>query len=231
LNRRRVRIILLAFATALLFALLFVQQAFNTLQWLVPSSASETLILYALSTINFVAFIVLLMVLVRNLIKLRRELQQGRLGARFKTRLVVFFIALSLLPVLFLFFATYGLINRSVDKWFSLPAREMVKNAREIQGAYVAGEQESLARTTRLLGRLLARAPEEETARALELEFASQDLVRAEVYAANGARLAARSSGEEFGAEFERAWSAAVAARAASSTQVSEGFKPVYLIA
>ena len=106
--------------------------SFNTLPWLSPETASETLILYALSTINLLAFLVLLMVLVRNLIKLRRERIEQRLGARFKTRIVLFFVALSLLPVIFLFFASYGLINRSVDKWFSLPASEMVKNAREI---------------------------------------------------------------------------------------------------
>ncbi|MGH9801833.1 MAG: hypothetical protein ACRD82_15835, partial [Blastocatellia bacterium] len=122
-NRRRTRIAVLAVLTLLMFGLLFVQSAFDTLKWLRPTSASETLILYALSTVNLIAFIVLLMVLVRNIIKLRREQVLAKLGAKFKTRLVKFSIALSLLPVIFLFFATSGLINRSVDKWFSEPAR------------------------------------------------------------------------------------------------------------
>ena len=107
LTRPWVRFGLLASGTAVLFALLVIQVSFNTLPWLSPTTASETLILYALSTINFLAFLVLLMVLVRNLIKLRRERRELRLGARFKTRMVVSFVALSLLPVLFLFLATY----------------------------------------------------------------------------------------------------------------------------
>ena len=129
IKRRRLRIIFLAAATILMFALLFVQAAFDTLAWLRPSSVSETFSLYALSTINFLAFVVLLMILIRNIIKLRRERLERKLGARFKNRIVIFFIALSTLPVIFLFFATRGFINRSIDKWFSLPGNEMLTNS------------------------------------------------------------------------------------------------------
>ena len=124
LTGRRVRIILLAFATALLFALLFVQVAFNTLPWLSPNTASETLILYALSTINLLAFLVLLMVLVRNLIKLRRDRIEHRLGARFKTRMV-FFVALSLF-CLFSYLRAIASSSAASIPWFSLPASEML---------------------------------------------------------------------------------------------------------
>lgn len=136
-SRRRTRVIVLACATLLLFASLFVQQAFNTEVWFAPRLASETLILYALSTLNVIAFIVLLMVLARNILKLQRERREMKLGARFKTRLLVFSISLSLLPVLFMFFATGQLINRSVDKWFSLPARDNVKKAKGVYEDYL----------------------------------------------------------------------------------------------
>ena len=146
-RRRRVRIALLAIATILLFTLLFVQAAINTEQWVRPDSASEAVILYALSTIIFLAFVVLLMVLVRNIIKLRRERRQMKHGAKFKTRLVAYFISLSLLPVIFLFFAVNLIINRSIDKWFRGPTTEMVREARGIKETYVGGEREGLERT------------------------------------------------------------------------------------
>src|SRR5262245_4531649 len=169
-RRRRVRIALLAAATIVLFALLFVQAAFDTLPWVRPDSASEAVVLYALSTITFLAFVVLLMVLARNIIKLRRERQQMKLGAKFKTRLVTYFILLSLLPVIFLFFATSSIINRSVEKWFREPADQMVKKAREIEGAYVGGEQQGLERTAITLARLLAGMPDGEIQSALAAE-------------------------------------------------------------
>ncbi|HYE71982.1 MAG TPA: hypothetical protein VEF04_01575, partial [Blastocatellia bacterium] len=83
-SSRRTRVIVLSCATLLLFASLFIQQAFNTEIWFAPRFASETLILYALSTINVIAFIVLLMVLARNIMKLQRERREMKLGSRFK---------------------------------------------------------------------------------------------------------------------------------------------------
>lgn len=235
LTRRRVRIILLAFATVLLFALLFVQVSFNTLPWLSPNTARETLILYALSTVNLLAFLVLLMVLVRNLIKLRRERIEHRFGARFKTRIVIFFIALSLLPVLFLFFASYGLINRSVDKWFSLPASEMVKNAREIQLAYVEGEREDLRQTATTLAHLIANTENSRRNEALAAEFKNQELSAAALYDEGGQLIAAFGNRiDDQPAEFKEAWQkveAQARSKRESALQVSDGFKPVELIA
>ncbi|MEP7271069.1 MAG: ATP-binding protein [Acidobacteriota bacterium] len=234
--RRRVRIAFLALTTTLLFSLLVFQVSFNTLPWLSPTTASETLILYSLSTINFLAFLVLLMVLVRSLIRLRRERREQRLGSRFKTRMVIFFVALSLLPVLFLFLATYGLINRSVDKWFSLPASIMVKNARELQAAYVADKQEDLRRTAMTIARLSAGLEDSQAKAMLAAEFEGQALTRAELYRSNGS-LVAKRSGEDptqTRAEFSAGWQSAHAAAARGEVyagQVSEGLKPVQLIA
>src|SRR5262245_12297162 len=189
-RRRRVRIALLAVATVLLFALLFVQAAFDTLKWLRPSSASEAVILYALSTINLLAFVVLLMVLVRNIIKLRRERRQMKLGAKFKTRLVTYFISLSILPALFLFFATSNLISRSVDKWFSEPTIQMVQAARAIQGDYVTGEQEGLERLALTLARLLASVAPDQIASVIKTESDNQRLVIAQYYDQQGNLIA-----------------------------------------
>ncbi|MGH9846497.1 MAG: ATP-binding protein, partial [Blastocatellia bacterium] len=231
--RRRLRIFILAAATAVLFALLFVQAAFNTLEWLRPSSVSETFSLYALSTLNFLAFVVLLMVLVRNVIKLRRERLQQKLGARFKTRIVLFFIALSTLPVTFLFFATTGFINRSIDKWFSLPGNEMLMNAYQIQKAYVEGEQAGLNRTAATIARLLARTEAGRLSEALAEEVENQNLILAGLYDREG-RLVAQSAKPEveklkgdFHAALESARAKAIAGEKSGMPQISDAGKQV----
>lgn len=207
IRRRRWRIALLAVATTAMFALLFVQAAFNTLVWIRPSSVGETFSLYALSTINFLAFIVLLMVLVRNIIKLRREQLESKLGARFKTRIVIFFLALSLLPVTFLFFMTTGLINRSIEKWFSLPGNEMLTNAWQIQNAYVEGEQKGLNRIATTIARLIARVAPEHVSGALTEELGTQDLIAMGLYDREGNPLDERFTAEarELGPPFREA--------------------------
>jgi PAS domain S-box-containing protein len=211
IRRRRIRVVVLAVITVLLFTLLFVQQAFDTLRWWKPDSASETFILFALSTFNFLAFVVLLMVLVRNIIKLRREQKAGKLGARFKNRLVFYFVALSLLPVLFLFFATRGFINRSIDKWFGLPVDELKTSAIYIQSEYLKGERDELERTALTLGRVLPRLPVELSAQTLVSEAATQQLEWAQLWDKNEklvvqhTTLDANQLSEAFRAEGEKA--------------------------
>lgn len=235
-RRRRWRIAVLAVLTTLLFGMLFVQAAFDTLKWLKPTSASETLILYSLSTINLLAFIVLLMVLVRNIIKLNRERAESKLGAKFKTRLVKYSIALSLLPVIFLFFATSGLINRSVDKWFSEPAREMVINARQIQRVYVEGELDDLKQLALTMARLIARTEDERLNDTLASEAKTQQLFLAQVFDQTGTAFAEQSKfdlttqDDQFRSTWERARDKAVQGKS-SAEIVYDAKRQIYLVA
>ncbi|MEK7834259.1 MAG: ATP-binding protein, partial [Acidobacteriota bacterium] len=190
----------------------------------------------ALSTFNLLAFIVLLMVLVRNIIKLNREQARSKLGAKFKTRLVKFSIALSLLPVIFLFFATSGLINRSVDKWFSEPAREMVVNARQIQRVYVEGELDNMQQSALTIARLVARTDVESLSHTLTLELATHRLFLAQVFDQNDALLAEHSGfdfarlGEQFISFWQRARQQARAGRPFAE-MVCDAQRNIYLIA
>ncbi|MGE5326090.1 MAG: hypothetical protein ACM3NO_03555, partial [Deltaproteobacteria bacterium] len=113
--RRRIWLIfLLVFVPTLLF--LGWSQASLNLAFLQPSSAGETILLLALSALIFVAFVIFALILIRILLKLYVERRQRRLGSRFKTKMVVAFLALSLVPVCFLFVFAYGLLNRTMDK-------------------------------------------------------------------------------------------------------------------
>ena len=61
----------------------------------------------------------------RNLLKLYAERRLGIAGSKFRTRLVVVNLLLSFLPVIAMFWFSYGLMNRSIDKWFSQPVEEV----------------------------------------------------------------------------------------------------------
>ena len=73
----------------------------------------------------FLLFVALTFVLARNLLKLFAERRLGVLGSKFRTRLVVGGLLLSFLPVIMMFFFAYGLMNRSIDNWFSRPVEEV----------------------------------------------------------------------------------------------------------
>lgn len=152
-RRRLTKVIILSIVLLLLMLSLIAQGGFNLTPFVTPDTAAETLLLYALSTLNFLAFVTLLFVLLRNVLKLVRERRTARLGSKFKSRLVSYAIGLSLLPVLLLFFFAFGLLNRSIDRWFGEPARQIVDDARAIEESYFKKEETDLIGSIRALAR------------------------------------------------------------------------------
>lgn len=91
--------------------------------------ASDKLLLFVLWYINIILILTIVFIIVRSLFRLLIERQNRILGSKFKTKLVVTAIALSLIPVLILFpFATQLLVG-SFDQWFTLPIEEVVSQA------------------------------------------------------------------------------------------------------
>jgi two-component system, NtrC family, nitrogen regulation sensor histidine kinase NtrY len=121
---RRKAVITLAIGAFLLLAVLVLQASFN-LKFISPDSNQELLFFAGLSGLIFFAFVALTVVLGRNLLKLYAERRQGVAGSKFRTRLVVVSLLLSFLPVIAMFWFSYGLMNRSIDKWFSQPVEEV----------------------------------------------------------------------------------------------------------
>jgi PAS domain S-box-containing protein len=155
-RRRLTTVVVLGIVVLLLMLSLIMQQGVNLSPFLSPDTAGETLLLYALSTLNFFAFVTLLFVLLRNVLKLVRERRTQRLGSRFKARLVGYAIGLSLLPVLLMFFFAFGLLNRSIDRWFVGPANQMVDDAKAMQESYFSREEADLLNIAEAITRTLA---------------------------------------------------------------------------
>jgi two-component system, NtrC family, nitrogen regulation sensor histidine kinase NtrY len=86
-----------------------------------PKSWREVMVLYAVSSLVTAALLVFLLILGRTTLRLWVERRREQLGARFKTKMVVGAMALSLLPIVFMFIVSYSLINRSLLLWFPKP--------------------------------------------------------------------------------------------------------------
>ncbi len=153
-------------------------------------TASDTLLLYALSTLNFVAFVVFSFIFVRNLLKLRRERRERQLGSKIKTRLLVYFIAISFLPIIAMAVFSYLFLNRSLEKWFgSLPAR-VVNEAQEVQREAVDAQTRNLRETASLLGAVLKPQSDIERQEALDRVVATGQLSAVEIIDSSGRVIA-----------------------------------------
>lgn len=86
-----------------------------------PRSWRAVMVLYAVSSLITAAFLVFGLILARTTLRLWVERRREQLGARFKTKMVVGAMAISLLPIVFMFIVSYSLINRSLLLWFPKP--------------------------------------------------------------------------------------------------------------
>ena len=158
-SRRRTAIILLAGGILVLFTILLSQASFN---WPIfqPNVSEQPLVFAALSALVFLLFVVLTFVLLRTLLKLFAERRGGVLGSKFRTKMVGGALLLSFTPVLFLFLFAYGLMNHSIDKWFSRPVEEVREDTEAMTRLLSAYAEENAHQEAVLL----AGAPETQQA-------------------------------------------------------------------
>ncbi len=123
-SSRKLYMILLAIAVFVLLAILVSQTAFE-LKFLQPGNNQEIVVFAALSALIFLLFVALTFVLLRNLLKLFAERRLGVLGSKFRTRMVIGGLLLSSVPLIVMYFFSYGLMNRSIERWFSTPVEQV----------------------------------------------------------------------------------------------------------
>src|SRR5262245_50516333 len=140
------RLYVAGFFVLTLALLVFVQAAFNLNPFLSPSLLNQTTLLYTLSTFIFLVLLVFAFVLVRTLIKVWAERRQHKPGSQFKTSLLMSMIALTLVPAILLFWFAFGLVNRSIDKWFSTPVDDIYTATDEMNRQWRL-EREDVARS------------------------------------------------------------------------------------
>jgi PAS domain S-box-containing protein len=184
-RRRRALLWVLGITVLLLLAIIVSQQLWL---WTVvkPDTAADALVLYALSTLNFVAFFVFLFIFVRNLLKLRRERQERQLGSKVKTRLLVYFISISFLPITAMAVFSYLFLNRSLEKWFYVLPDEIVRQATELKRQTISNQQQALQDTASLLVMLLNKQPLEQRQATIDQIVSSGQLVGIEIISRDG---------------------------------------------
>ena len=97
-----------------------------------PEALTSQVLLFVLWNINVLLILGILFVLLRGVVKLVLERQRGIIGSRFRTKLVVTYVATSLLPVVLLFLVATDLLSVSIDRWFTTPVRTILQNGEEI---------------------------------------------------------------------------------------------------
>lgn len=123
-SRRKVLSIALGTCLLVLFAALAALNAFNK-RFLDPETTGQIFIYTGLSIVAFLLFVAVLVMLVRNVLKLYADQRSSVMGTRLRSRMLWGAVLVSLLPISFMFAFSYLLLNRAVERWFSQPVTEM----------------------------------------------------------------------------------------------------------
>ncbi|HEX9125489.1 MAG TPA: PAS domain-containing sensor histidine kinase, partial [Methylomirabilota bacterium] len=93
---------------------------------------ASNLAVFALFNLNLIVFLLLVVLLFRNLVKLAFERRQKVLGSRFKAKLVLAFLSLSLTPAILIFIIASNFINTSIEGWFKPQVERPLDQALEV---------------------------------------------------------------------------------------------------
>lgn len=85
----------------------------------VPLPISGNVLVFSLINVNIMLLMLMVFLVVRNLLRFIFEQRQLALGKSLRTRLVISFISMSLIPTILLFFISLQFVSTSMDYWFN----------------------------------------------------------------------------------------------------------------
>jgi two-component system, NtrC family, nitrogen regulation sensor histidine kinase NtrY len=137
-----------------------------------PFEPRDQVVLYALSTFLVAALLVFLFILARTLVRLLMERLAHKPGSRFKTKMVLAAIAVSFLPVIFLFFVSYALLNRTLVLWFPRPLEIATESSRSLVNEMSRADAERMSEIAKEVAGEAAGDTARDTMHAFDQTFA-----------------------------------------------------------
>jgi two-component system nitrogen regulation sensor histidine kinase NtrY len=108
-----------------------------------PDFLTEVVV-YALSAADLTMVVVLVFVLARNVVKLAVERRRGLPFSRFRAKLVLALLGLTIVPSLLVLLVGGELIRSSTERWFSQEVDDVLSSATQIAGDYYGDRQTRL---------------------------------------------------------------------------------------
>jgi len=128
-RRRRERIIIIV-TLPLIVLLTYLESHFLQVGSKLPMGSN--IVIFALMNINVILLLFLLYLIARNVVKLIFERKQNIFGHRLRTKLVITFITLSLIPTIVLFGLATQFISTSMEYWYNIQVEQSLKKSLQV---------------------------------------------------------------------------------------------------
>ena len=131
-RRREGGIILLTALAVVAFALFETRLP----QFVGGGSLGTDAILVLLINLNLILLVLLVFLVGRNIVKLLMDRRRGIMGSHLRTRLVVAFIGIALLPATMLFLVAQVFLSNSIEGWFNGQVERALEGSLDVAHAY-----------------------------------------------------------------------------------------------
>jgi two-component system, NtrC family, nitrogen regulation sensor histidine kinase NtrY len=98
---------------------------------------SSDILVFGIINLNVILVLLMLFLVLRNLAELFFESRQNILGSKLKSKLVISFISLSLIPTILLFFISLQFVSTSMDYWFNSNIEISLQNSMDLAKSYL----------------------------------------------------------------------------------------------
>jgi two-component system, NtrC family, nitrogen regulation sensor histidine kinase NtrY len=145
------------FAAALLASFFFLMFETRLPPFTSNQTLSQSVVFFLLINLNIVLILLVVFLLGRNILKLVVERRQRVLGSHLRTRLVVGFVVVAIVPAVLLFITAYGFMRSSIESWFSVQVDGALEGSLEVAETFQQESMSAVLREARELSRRLAR--------------------------------------------------------------------------
>jgi len=119
---------------------------------------SSTILMFILMNINMLLMLFLIYMVFRNAAKLIYERRIKKIGSRLRTKMVMAFLGVSLVPTVVLFFFSANFISTSIEFWFNASIEQALDNSIAVgQGLYDYVEKQNQFYTEKIANQIHRR--------------------------------------------------------------------------
>ena len=154
-RRRRNEFLIIGIICILILIFTTIEMKFPQIGGKIP--IANNIIIFSLININIILILLLIFLVIRNLVKLIFERKRKVLGAKLRTKLVVAFVSLSLVPTILLFFVAVGFITNSVEHWFSAQVEQSLQGSLEVAQTYYRDFAKNTVSTAQQISKTLSQ--------------------------------------------------------------------------
>lgn len=130
LKRRKRERVIIVITIPLIVLLTYLESHFFQFGSKLPMGGN--ILIFALMNVNVILLLLLLYLVTRNVVKLLFERRRNIFGHRLRTKLVIAFMALTLMPTIVLFGLASQFISTSMEYWYNIQVEQSLKRSLEV---------------------------------------------------------------------------------------------------